>query len=81
LDAIQYVYGDGAKPASRWMDVYAKIQNAGKKLHISVEPWEIDLFMQNLNPEGVMMQTAVDSVEQADAILKKISKWTRRGKF
>lgn len=80
LDAIQYVYGDGAKPASRWMDVYKRIQDAGKKMHISVESWEVDLFMQNLNPEGVMMQTSVDSVEEADALVKKIAKWTRRGK-
>ena len=81
LDAIQFIYGDGAKPASRWMSVYQKIQTAGKNMHLAVEPWEIDLFMDNLNPEGVMMQTGAASVEEADAIIAKIARWTRKGKY
>jgi hypothetical protein len=81
LDAIQYVFGDGAKPASRWLDVYQRIQRAGKNMYIAVEPWEIDIFMENLAPEGVMMHAGAGSVEEADAILKKLSRWTRPGKF
>jgi hypothetical protein len=81
LDAIQYVYGDGAKPASSWMHIYKRIQDAGKKLHIAVEPWELDAFMENLHPEGVMMHTYANSVEEADTLLRKISRWTKRGKF
>ncbi len=80
LDAIQFVYGDGAGPASRWIAVYQKIQAAGKNMHFVVEPGEIDFFMQHLNPEGVMMQTSAGSAEEADAIIAKISKWTRKGK-
>jgi hypothetical protein len=80
LDAIQYVYGDGAKPASQWMHVYKRIQDAGKNLQITVEPWEIDLFMEHLHPEGVMLQTSTASMEEADFILRKIAKWTRRAK-
>jgi hypothetical protein len=80
LDAIQYVYGDGAKPASRWMHVYQRIQEAGKNIQVSVEPWEIDLFMESLHPEGVMLQTSARSMEEADFILRKIAKWTRRGR-
>ena len=37
LDAIQFVYGDGAKPASRWMHVFKRIQAGGKNLHITIE--------------------------------------------
>jgi hypothetical protein len=75
LDAIQFVYGDGAKPASRWMHVFQRIQDGGKNLHITVEPWEVDTFMENLRPEGVMLQMEATSVEEADAVLKKIARW------
>ena len=81
LDAVQFVYGDGAKPASRWMDVYKRIEAAGKGMHMAVEPWEIDLFMENLDPEGVMMQTSASTSEEADQIIHRISHWTGKGKF
>ena len=79
LDAIQYVYGDGAKPASRWLDVYKRIQEAGKNIHVAVEPWEVDAFIEHLRPEGVMLHTAAGSVEEADALVAKVSKWTHKG--
>ena len=75
LDAIQFVYGDGAKPASRWMHVFKRIQAGGKNLHITIEPREVDTFMENLRPEGVMLQMEASSVEEADAVLKKIAGW------
>jgi len=81
LDAIQYVYGDGAKPASRWIGVYQRIQDAGKKLHIAVMPEEIDFFMANLHPEGVMMHTSVATADEADAVLRRVSRWTAKGKY
>ncbi len=30
LDAVQWIPGDGAKPAQEWMDIYARIIRAGK---------------------------------------------------
>ncbi len=75
LDAIQYVYGDGAAPASRWIHVYQKIQRAGKKMHISITPDELDVFMDSLKPEGVMLSMSASSVEEADAILETVAKW------
>ncbi len=75
LDAIQFVYGDGAKPASRWMHVFQRIQAGGKNLHITCEPWEVETFMDNLRPEGVMLQMEAASVEEADAVLAKIARW------
>jgi hypothetical protein len=40
-----------------------------------MEPWEVDAFMENLRPEGVMLQMEASSVEEADAVLQKIAKW------
>ena len=46
LDGIQFVYGAGNEPASRWMAEYRRIQNAGKVLHISIDAAELDPFMR-----------------------------------
>lgn len=34
LDAVQWVYGDGQPTAKHWLDVYRKIQQAGKRMMI-----------------------------------------------
>jgi hypothetical protein len=75
LQAIQFVPGAGAGPASHWIPVYKRIQAGGKAMHVSVAPQDIDAFMQALRPEGVMLSTWVSSVEEADAIVKKIASW------
>ncbi len=80
LDAIQFVYGDGARPATRWLDVYMRIQDAGKNIHVSLDAWEVDAFIEHLRPEGVMLCTSTDTVEEADALVAKVAKWTRRGR-
>ncbi len=76
LGAIQFVYGAGNEPASRWMEVYKKVQAAGKNLHIAMEPWEIDTFMEELRPEGVMLNTWVPSVDEANALIRRVERWT-----
>ena len=76
LDAIQYVYGDGNGPATRWLPVYRRIQEAGKGIHVVLTPPEIDRFMAELRPEGVMLQTTARTEEEADAILAKLATWT-----
>jgi hypothetical protein len=81
LDAVQFVYGAGNEPASRWMPVYQRVQKAGKNLHISIDAAELDIFMQSLHPEGVMLQMGAPSPEAADALIARASKWTRAGKF
>jgi len=75
LDAIQFVYGAGNEPASRWLRVYKRIQDAGKNIQVHVAPEDIDPFMQTLRPEGVMMTLWAGSVEEADALIAKVSKW------
>jgi hypothetical protein len=75
LDAVQWVWGAGQGPASRWMPVFQRIQGAGKCLHISIEPWELDLFMEALHPEGVMLCTSAASTEEADALLARVRRW------
>jgi hypothetical protein len=75
LDAIQWVWGAGQGPASRWIPLFQRIQRAGKSLHISTEAAELDLLMEALRPEGVMLFTWASSVEEANAIIARVSRW------
>jgi hypothetical protein len=75
LDAVQFVYGAGNEPASRWMPVYKRVQKAGKNLHISIDAAELETFMDALRPQGVMLSMWVGSVEEADAILRRVERW------
>lgn len=75
LGAIQYVCGAGDAPSSRWMEVFKKIQNAGKCIWVDVSPDEIELFIENLRPEGVMMCTWAPTIAEGEAILKRIASW------
>jgi hypothetical protein len=79
LRAIQWVYGAGNGRASDWLPVYRKCQAAGKGLEIHLEPDEIDLFMENLKPEGVCIHLGgVRDREEAEALIKKIAGWKGR---
>lgn len=75
LDAIQYVYGDGARPASKWLHVYKKIQAAGKSLHVTIDPDDVLPFIAGMGPKGVMLSTHAQSEEHAQALLKLIAGW------
>lgn len=81
LDGIQFVYGAGNEPASRWMEVYQRIQKAGKVLHISIDASEIDAFMENLAPEGVMLSMWAPNPDAADALVTRVSRWTAPGRY
>lgn len=76
LNAIQWVPGAGNGRASDWLPVYKKCQSAGKGLQLTLEPDEVDLFIENLRPEGLWIGlSGVADREQAEAIIKKLLKW------
>jgi hypothetical protein len=77
LNAIQWVYGAGNGPASRWMHVYKKCQAAGKGLQIGIALDEVDTFIRELRPEGLFI--SLDGTYTRDgalAAIEKIAKWT-----
>lgn len=78
LDGIQWVYGAGAGPAARWVDVYRRIQNAGKCLQI-VGYYGLDEFREvapYLKPQGVWFWP-IGSFRRADAeeFLRWATEW------
>jgi len=54
LDAVQWIYGAGSGPARRWIDVYQKIQSAGKGIQLIAEDvHDAQAVAEHLGPEGV----------------------------
>ena len=76
LSAIQWVYGAGHGRASDWMHVYRKCQAAGKGLQLHLGADELDLFMENLRPEGLWIGVGVRDREEGEAVLKRVARWT-----
>lgn len=76
LNAIQWVYGSGNGIAVDWIHIHKKCQDAGKGLQIHTEKEFIDVFMEQLKPEGIWLSvTNIENHDQAETVLKKISGW------
>lgn len=57
LCGIQWVYGANRGPASRWIDVYQRIQAAGKAIELLPEsPADALEVMRHLKPQGVWIK-------------------------
>ncbi len=77
LNAVQWVWGAGKGTALNWIDVFKKIQAAGKGIQLlEVRPDQLDSIIETLRPEGVWMKiTGVESEAAGNALLKKVSHW------
>ncbi|MGQ9553760.1 MAG: hypothetical protein ACUVWR_06590 [Anaerolineae bacterium] len=78
LSAIQWVPGAGAPPMSRWLPLLRRVQARGKSLHLSCEPWEVVILLENLEPEGLCLSTHCDSVQEADDLLLQATRLSVR---
>jgi hypothetical protein len=83
LNAIQWVWGDGNGPAAKWIDVYKRIQSAGKGMQIVCVDMEDALKVaEHLKPQGCFFQVGGNYTEdQANAFLDRMKKWTATGKL
>ena len=77
LSAIQWVYGAGQGHARDWLDVYKRIQAAGKGVQIFAEDFaEAKLLAEHLRPEGAWLcLNRQVQLDEADAILKWAESW------
>jgi len=76
IQAIQWVPGAGALPMTKWVPLLKRIQDAGKSLHLSVDPYEVQILLEELEPEGLMLRTRVASEAEARDLLNKVAQWT-----
>ena len=77
LDAIQWVYGAGAGPAARWIDVYQRIQAAGKGIEgMAADLNDARAVMEHLRPEGVWLWPGgTYGRDEAESFLKETARW------
>jgi hypothetical protein len=76
LDCIQWIPGAGAPPVSQWIRLLRRIQAKGKLIQIYCEPWEVEVLLAELEPEGLLLTTSCDSEERARELLSDVARWT-----
>ena len=77
LNAIQWVFGDGNGPVHRWIDVYKRIQDAGKSIQLLAETAEDALAaVEQLDPHGlwVHVDETLDTAEDAEAFIAQVER-------
>ncbi|MEX0777905.1 MAG: hypothetical protein WD042_19560 [Phycisphaeraceae bacterium] len=82
LHAVQWLYGAGSEPASRWIDVYQRIQAGGKSLQLISENLEdAKAVAAHLTPGGVWF-TPMGHYDRAEAqaFIDWTAKWASRTK-
>ncbi|HEY3417095.1 MAG TPA: hypothetical protein VGM23_09450 [Armatimonadota bacterium] len=73
LNGIQWQKGVNGGQTLSWLPLLQQIQRAGKLLMVDCLPHEAEELCASLEPEGLFVATAVDTPEEADALLKKIT--------
>jgi len=77
LHALQWVYGAGHEPASRWIDVYRRALDRGLSVQaICVDLEDAKSVMDALPAKGVWLDVggAYDR-ETAEAFLRDVGRW------
>lgn len=78
LDGIQWVPGDGKPAMSKWLPLLRRIQSKGRLLALNCEPWEAEVLLRELEPEGLLLSTVCDSEDEARDLLAKVPGWAAR---
>lgn len=76
LRAIQWTQVAGQPPCTDYLPELQKIQAAGKNLIIIVTPEQVRPLMENLSSRGLYLVTTVPTRDDADALLKEVSRMT-----
>ena len=74
IHAIQWVYGAGNEPATRWVPLMRRIQAAGKSVWVSATPQEVPALYSYLRPEGLMINTWTETEQEARDLLALMSR-------
>lgn len=77
LDAVQWVCGAGREGYHRWVNVYQKIQSAGKGIQMICHANELPLIFETLRPEGVWFShvAGISDEDEARAVVDRIARW------
>ena len=75
VHAIQWVQGVGDDQSIlQWIHLIKRIQ-ASKPVIVDLQKDELELFIEQMKPEGLFLWIATDNEEEEWAILKRLEKW------
>lgn len=77
LHAVQWVYGAGRGPATRWIDVYRRIRQAGKSLQLIAQDAKDALtVLDAIGPAGVLVsvEEPFATVAEAENFIQQLTK-------
>ncbi len=76
LDAIQWVPGAGKPPALGWLPLLRRVQAAGKSLHISSPPEDVEALAEALAPQGLMISVegTFASREEGEQFIRQVER-------
>ncbi|HUS48321.1 MAG TPA: hypothetical protein VNA25_29500 [Phycisphaerae bacterium] len=76
IRVIQFVSTEGQPPnGPAFIDLYRRIQAAGRGLDISAPMENMEYLIRRLTPERLFLRTQADSIEQAEELLHNARKW------
>ena len=76
LQAVQILPGAGKPSPLHYLDVLKQVQAAGKNLHITLEPEEVEAALELLSARGLFICTQCATEEHARYLLKMAAKWS-----
>lgn len=80
LRVIQYVPTPAEPPnGPGHLELYRRIQQAGKIVHISVEPQYVEPLVKALDPARLLLYTGVGSIAEGEMLLADAKRWMRAG--
>lgn len=76
LQALQILPGAGKPSPLHYCDVLRQVQEAGKNLHISIPPEEVQPALEQLSARGLFIQTWCETEDDARRLLDNAEKWS-----
>jgi hypothetical protein len=76
LDAVQWVFGAGNEGYHRWIDVYQRVQAAGKGVQVMCALEEITSITDTLDPHGLYISiSGAVTREVARGVVRSLETW------
>ena len=76
IQAIQWVQGVGEdRPIMQWLPLIKKIRAAGKSVVVDLEQHELEGFISEMEPEGILLCIPSNDEEEQREIIKRVEKW------
>ena len=76
LQALQILPGAGKPSPLHYLETLKQVQRAGKNLHITIPPEEVETALELLSARGLFIETHCESEAQARVLLANAEKWS-----